>query len=121
MIRTPLPAVRGDFWQLVELVELLIENAVKLRRAEAPEVRIHASEGSTEHLISVGNNGVAIDPRDVARVFTLFGPMAMPGGAADAGLVTCRRIIERHGGRIWLESQPGTGSTVFFTLPRGED
>jgi hypothetical protein len=121
VVRTPLPAVRGDFWQLVELVELLIENAVKLRRAEAPEVRIQASEGSTEHLISVGNNGVAIDPRDVARVFTLFGPMAMPGGGADAGLVTCRRIIERHGGRIWLESQPGTGSTVFFTLPRGED
>jgi signal transduction histidine kinase len=84
-------------------------------------VRIHASEGSTEHLISIGNNGVAIDPRDAARRFTVFATMGSPsGGILDVGLVTCRRIIERHGGRIWLESQPGSGSTVFFTLPPAE-
>ncbi|HEY3209146.1 MAG TPA: response regulator [Actinomycetota bacterium] len=121
VVRSPLPAVRGDFWQLVELVEVLIEHALKLRGDEAPEVRIHASEGSTEHLISIGNNGVAIDPRDAARRFTVFATMGSPsGGILDVGLVTCRRIIERHGGRIWLESQPGSGSTVFFTLPPAE-
>lgn len=118
VVRSPLPAVRGDFWQLVELMELLIENALKLRPDEAPEVRIQATEGSKEHLISVRDNGVGIDPREAARVFTVFARTGSsePGGDSDVGLVTCRRIVERHGGRIWLESQPGKGSTVFFTL-----
>jgi two-component system, sensor histidine kinase and response regulator len=121
VVRAPVPAVRGDFWQLVELVELLIENALKLRGDEPLEVRIQATRGSTEHLISVGNNGITIDPDDAARRFTMFAGIgsSQPGGA-DAGLVTCRRIIERHGGRIWLESEPGGGSTVFFTLPPAE-
>lgn len=119
VFRMPLPAVHGDYWQLVELVELLIENALRLRRDDAPEVRIQASEGSKEHLISVGNNGIDIDPSDAARVFTMFAGTGSspPGGVADHGLVACRRIVERHGGRIWLESEPGAGSTIYFTLP----
>jgi len=122
VIRTVLPSVRGDYWQLLELVELLIEHALRLGRDEPPEVRIEASEGPTEHLISVRDNGRGVDPRDTAGSFTIFGATAAPhpGAADDIGLLTCRRIVERHGGRIWLESVPGSGTTVSFTLPRAE-
>ncbi|MGH2573039.1 MAG: sensor histidine kinase [Actinomycetota bacterium] len=123
VIRTTLPTVRGDFWQLVELVRLLMENALRLRGDDAPEVRFHATEGPQEHLISVRDNGRGIDPREAARLFTVFGRTgsSQARGATDVDLATCRRIVERHGGRIWLESQPERGSTVFFTVPRTED
>jgi signal transduction histidine kinase len=120
--RTALPAVRGDFWRLVELVELLIEQALTQRRDEAPEIKIEASEGSKEHLFSVTDNGAGIDPRETARVFTVFGKAgsSRTGRGTDVRLATCRRIIEQHGGRIWLESQAARGTTVFFTLPPAE-
>jgi two-component system sensor histidine kinase/response regulator len=113
VIRGTLPTVRGDYWQLVELVELLIENALRLDGDDTPEVRIEASEGPTEHLISIRDNGRGVDPHTAAGIFTVFA-----GGPDDIGLLTCRRIVERHGGRIWLESGPDGGSTVFLTLPR---
>jgi two-component system sensor histidine kinase/response regulator len=116
--RTALPTVRGDFWQLAELVELLIENALNQRRDEAPEIRVEASEGPREHLFSISHDGIGIDPRETARLFTVLGRAgsSRSGRDSDVGLATCRRIVERHGGRIWLESQPGSGSTIFFTL-----
>jgi CheY-like chemotaxis protein len=117
VVRAPVPAVRGDFWQLVELVELLIESALKMRGTEPLEVRIQANQGTGEHLISVGHNGVPMDPDEAARLFTVFASAGSSQSATeDAGLVTCRRIVERHGGRIWLESRADEGSTVCFTL-----
>jgi two-component system, sensor histidine kinase and response regulator len=117
VVRAPVPAVRGDFWQLVELVELLIEGALKLRGSEPLQVTIQASQGTGEHLISVGHNGAPMDLEESARLFTVFASAASSQApAADPGLATCRRIVERHGGRIWLESQQEKGSTVCFTL-----
>lgn len=122
VIRGTLPSVRGDYWQLVELVELLIENALRVDGDDAPEVRIEASEGSTEHLISIRDNGRGVDPHTAAGIFTVFAATgaSQGGGPDDIGLLACRRIVERHGGRIWLESTPEGGSTVFLTLPRAD-
>jgi two-component system sensor histidine kinase/response regulator len=117
VVRASVPTVRGDFWQLVELVELLIESALKLRGREPLQVTIQSTQGTGEHLISVGYNGIPMDPDEAARLFTVFASVgASQAPAADPGLVTCRRIVERHGGRIWFESQPEQGSAVCFTL-----
>jgi hypothetical protein len=114
-----LPTVLGDFWQLVELMELLIGDALSSRGAEPPEVRIEATEGPSEHLISFRHNGRGIDPDEAARAFTALGRMGSSNGrsAQDLGLAACRRIVERHGGRIWVEPREGgEGYAVSFTL-----
>ncbi len=115
----PLPAVLGDFWQLVELFELLVDHALGSAGTEAPVVRIEANRGPDEHLIVVRHNGRGIDPDDAGRVFTALGGIdaGESDRAVDIGLATCRRIVERHGGRIWVEAQPGNEAGVSFTLP----
>jgi CheY-like chemotaxis protein len=119
----PLPSVRGDFWQLVELMELLIGYVLTLRGGEAPKVSIESAEGPDEHLVTVRHNGSDIRPEEAARLFTALGRVGAWDGrpARDVGLAASRRIVERHGGRIWLEaaSEEGT-SGVSFTLPASE-
>jgi hypothetical protein len=119
LIVDALPAVLGDFWQLVELMELLVDHAVGAAAKDMPVVEVEASEGPDEHLIVVRHNGRGIDPHDAARVFTALGVVDAGGSDRDGevGLATCRRIVERHGGRIWVETRPGSGSGVCFTLP----
>jgi CheY-like chemotaxis protein len=117
--RTRLPAVRGDFWQLVELVELLVEQALGSDGADTRVVGIEATEGPDEHLVVVRHNGRGMDPADAGRVFTVLGGFGTSESdrAKEVGLATCRRIVERHGGRIWVEAQPGSEAGVCFTLP----
>jgi CheY-like chemotaxis protein len=119
--RRSLPRVRGDFWQLVELVELLVADALGSRGDDAPQIRIEATQGPDEHLIVVRHNGRGIEPNDAARLFTAIGrPNATEADRArSVGLATGRRIVERHGGRIWVEPSEDGGS-VCFTLPAGE-
>jgi hypothetical protein len=119
--RRSLPRVRGDFWQLVELVELLVADALGSRGDDAPQIRIEATQGPDEHLIVVRHNGRGIESNDAARLFTAIGrPNASEADRArSVGLATGRRIVERHGGRIWVEPSEGGGS-VCFTLPAGE-
>jgi CheY-like chemotaxis protein len=115
-----LPDVQGDYWQLVELLELLIGYALGLRSGDAPKIWIHATEGSNEHLLSVRHNGKEIPTRDAARVFTAMGRVGARDGRPnpDIGLAASRRIVERHGGRIWLEAASEEGpSGISFTLP----
>lgn len=116
-----LPTVLGDFWQLVELMELLIGDAIASRGTDAPHVWIEATEGPTEHLMSFRHNGLGIAPDEAARVFTALGRVGSSNGrsAQDLGLAACRRIVERHGGRIWVESRE-EGLAVSFTLPAGD-
>jgi signal transduction histidine kinase len=118
--RNDLPAVCGDFWQLVEVFEHLIGNALTFRGVDPPTIRIDASERSDECLVSVTDNGRGIDPTEHARIFTVFGRFAEDGSMRESGvgLAICRRIVEGQGGRIWVESSPGAGSTFSFTLPR---
>jgi two-component system sensor histidine kinase/response regulator len=115
-----LPQVQGDAPQLVQLLQNLVGNAIKFRGTEAPVVRLDARpEGAAWWHLSVSDNGIGIEPAYFERVFVLFQRLhsrsAYPG--TGIGLALCKRIVERHGGRIWVESQPGQGAAFHFTLP----
>lgn len=116
----PLPTVMAERGQMVQLFQNLIGNALKFRREEEPpRVHISAEEKAGEWLFSVLDNGIGIAPGDAPRIFEVFhrvhGGGKYPG--TGIGLATCKKIVQRHGGRIWVESEPGRGSTFHFTLP----
>jgi PAS domain S-box-containing protein len=117
--RGTLPAVAGDVGRLVPLFQNLVGNAVKFRSERPPHVRLAAERQGEFWTISCADNGIGIAAEDVERVFGLFERLhsraAYPG--TGVGLAICKRIVERHGGRIWVESTPGEGSTFRFTLP----
>jgi PAS domain S-box-containing protein len=117
--RGSLPAVRGDGTQLVQLFQNLIGNAIKFRADRAPRVRVEAARDGNCWRFSVCDNGIGIDARYHDRLFVIFqrlhGRDQYPG--TGIGLAICKRIVERLGGRIWLESRPGQGTSFFFTLP----
>jgi signal transduction histidine kinase len=115
----PLPLVSADPVLLSALFQNLIENAIKYRGTPSPHVHVAARRQADEWVICVRDNGVGIAEADRAaifRPFTQLGP-AVPGSGVGLGLATCKRIVERHGGRIWVESAVGHGATFFFTLP----
>lgn len=115
----PLPSVVGDKKQVAQLFQNLVGNALKYRGTEAPRVRVEATRTKEGWLFSVRDNGIGIEPRYADRVFLLFQRLhtqqEIPG--TGIGLALCKKIVEQHGGRIWVESAPGAGATFFFTLP----
>lgn len=116
----PLPSVIGDATQLAQLFQNLIDNAIKFQRGQAPAIHIGVEEKNGYWQFSVQDNGIGIDPQYFDRLFILFqrlhGRAAYPG--TGMGLAICKKIIERHGGTIWIKSQAGSGSTFFFTIPQ---
>jgi PAS domain S-box-containing protein len=115
-----LPAVLGNKTQLAQIFQNLIGNALKYRRDEAPRVHIGVRAAGELWQISVADNGIGIEPRYFDRIFVVFQRLhtreAYDG--TGIGLAICKRIVERHGGTIWVESTPGEGSTFHFTLKR---
>jgi len=114
----PLPGVMADEGQLVQVFQNLISNAIKFRGKELPCVQVSAMYKEGECVFSVKDNGIGIDPQYFDRIFIIFQRLhgqEYPG--TGAGLSIAKRIVERHGGRIWLESEPGKGSTFYFSIP----
>jgi two-component system, chemotaxis family, sensor kinase Cph1 len=115
----PLPAVCGDATQLAQLFQNLIGNGLKFRSAQPPRIHISAHSREHEWVFSIRDNGIGIDPQYHERIFVIFQRLHSSGECAGngIGLAICKRIVERHGGRIWVESQPGNGATFHFTIP----
>ncbi len=115
-----LPTVNADQVQLAQLLQNLIGNAIKFRSERSPRIRIDSREQGSEWVFSVTDNGVGIDMQYAERVFQMFQRLHERGKyeGNGIGLAIAKRIVERHHGRIWLESEPGKGTTFYFTLPR---
>ncbi len=114
-----LPEVYGDEVPLTQVFQNLVSNAVKYRGVKAPEIAIRAKRDGAWWLFAVEDNGIGIEAEYRSQIFGLFKRLhdreAYPG--TGIGLAICQKIVERFGGRIWVESEPGRGSTFFFTLP----
>ena len=116
----PLPAVKGDFLALAMLFRCLIENACKFRGEAAPCIHVGAVQQGSEWILSVRDNGVGFAPEYRDRIFRPFERLngkRYPG--SGLGLPLAKRIVERHGGRMWAESKPGEGCVCWFSLPVG--
>lgn len=114
-----LPEVYADETQLIQLFQNLLSNSLKFCDKKQPRIHVSAEKNSREWIFSVRDNGIGFDPQHTERIFKIFqrlhGKKEYPG--TGIGLAVCKRIVERHRGRIWVDSQPGKGATFYFTLP----
>jgi light-regulated signal transduction histidine kinase (bacteriophytochrome) len=114
-----LPSVAAPAVHLVLLFQNLVGNALKYSGDRVPEVRIDAAPAEKFWRFSVKDNGIGIEPQYTKQIFGIFKRLhGADYEGTGIGLAVCQRIVERTGGRIWLESTPGKGSTFYFTLPR---
>jgi PAS domain S-box-containing protein len=121
--RDPLPTVTADAIQFVQLFQNLVSNAVKFHAAAPPHVHISARRENGEWVFAVQDNGIGIDPAHKGKLFVMFQRLhprhQYPG--TGIGLALCKMIVERLGGRIWVDSAPGLGATFCFTVPASQD
>ena len=119
--RGELPMVNADASQMTQLLQNLIGNAIKFHGPKKPEITVNAERKGGQWVISVADNGIGIEPQYFERIFLIF--QRLHGRAqykgTGIGLAVCKRIAERHGGSIWVESKPGQGSIFYFTLSDG--
>ena len=119
----PLPKVKADDAQLAQLFQNLVGNALKFRSASVPRIHVSASGKEVEREFVVRDNGIGIEAQYFERIFMVFQRLhnkaEYPG--TGIGLAICKKVVERHGGRILVESTPGEGSAFHFTLPREKE
>ena len=113
-----LPEVEGDPRQLRRVLQNLVGNAVKFRGDAPLRVEVSALRDSQEWVVTVRDNGLGVDPDQASRIFGMFSRATPRPTGAGIGLAVCRRIVEAHGGRIWVEAAEGGGSAFRFTMPR---
>jgi signal transduction histidine kinase len=113
-----LPEVDGDARQLRRLLQNLVGNAVKYRSTAPPVVEVSAREDAEEWVLTVRDNGIGIDPEQARTIFRMFARVDGEREGSGIGLAVCRRVVEAHGGRIWVERAESGGSEFSFTLPR---
>jgi light-regulated signal transduction histidine kinase (bacteriophytochrome) len=115
----PLPEVMADNTQLGQVFQNLIINGIKFHTEKSPKIHISAEKKASEWLFSVQDNGIGIDPQYSEKIFEVFKRLhkkeEYPG--TGIGLAICKKIVERHGGHIWVESVLGNGSSFYFSLP----
>ncbi|MDA8090014.1 MAG: ATP-binding protein [Nitrospiraceae bacterium] len=118
IVRDELPRVAADPAQMIQLFQNLLSNAIKFRGKEPPRIEVRAMRRNMEWLFSVKDNGIGIPLEHQEKIFELFHRVSKGEyEGTGIGLSICKRIVERHGGRIWVESEPGKGSTFYFTIP----
>jgi PAS domain S-box-containing protein len=116
--RDPLPGVFADQAQLTRLFQNLVANSIRYQGSEPPRIHISATTRDGQYVFAVRDNGIGIDPEYKEQIFVIFQRLQgreVPG--IGLGLAVARKIVERHGGRIWVESETGKGSTFYFTIP----
>ena len=115
-----MPVISADAGQLSQLLQNLVGNGIKFRNGGSPLVHVSVVEREHQWEFSVRDNGIGIEQQYFDRIFVIFQRLHTKGDypGTGIGLALCRRIVERHGGKIWVESKPDEGSTFYFTIPK---
>jgi light-regulated signal transduction histidine kinase (bacteriophytochrome) len=120
IIHGRMPVVKGHYSSLVQLFQNLIGNAIKFQDKKVPQVSVSVESANNSYKFMVKDNGIGIDPQYFNKIFQVFERLHNQEeySGSGLGLTICQRIVERHGGKIGVESEPGVGTTFHFTLPR---
>ena len=115
--REGLPTILGDAAELEHVFQNLISNSIKFRAERPPVVSISVGREENRYVFSVRDNGIGVEAKDAEKIFRIFSRLHPDRPGSGIGLALCQRVVERHGGRIWVESSPGGGAIFSFTIP----